>query len=114
MIASVAVDADLNRIRGVAFYEHGETPGLGGEVENSHWQRLWQGKRIYADSGEVGIRVVKGKAAEDGAQAAYEIDGLSGASLTTQGVDRLLHFWFGDDGFKPFFKQLRQEDTSNG
>ena len=114
MFAYVAVDADLNRIRGVAFYEHGETPGLGGEIENSRWQRLWQGKRIYAESGEVGIKVVKGKAATDGIQAAYEIDGLSGASLTTQGVDRLLHFWFGDDGFKPFFQQLRQEDTSNG
>lgn len=114
MFAYVAVDADLNRIRGVAFYEHGETPGLGGEIENSRWQQLWQGKRIYAESGEVGITVVKGKAATDGIQAAYEIDGLSGASLTTQGVDRLLHFWFGDDGFKPFFQQLRQEETSNG
>lgn len=114
MFAYVAVDADLNRIHGVAFYQHGETPGLGGEVENRHWQRLWQGKRIYADSGEVAIRVVKGKAAESGAQAAYEIDGLSGASLTTQGVDRLLHFWFGDGGFKPFFRQLRQQEASNG
>ncbi len=65
MFAYVAVDADLNRIRGVAFYEHGETPGLGGEVENSRWQRLWQGKRIYAESGEVGIKVVKGKAADE-------------------------------------------------
>lgn len=114
MFAYVAVDADLNTIRGVAFYEHGETPGLGGEVENSRWQGLWQGKKIYTDKDEIGVQVVKGKAAESGETAEYQIDGLSGATLTTKGVDHLLKFWFGDDGFKPFFRQLKQKDTSNG
>lgn len=114
MFAYVAVDAGDKTIRGVAFYEHGETPGLGGEVENSHWQGLWQGKRIYAGDGEVGLRVVKGRAAEAGEKAAFQIDGLSGATLTTKGVDQLLRFWFGNDGFKPFLSQLPAEDTSNG
>lgn len=114
MFAYVAVDADLNTIRGVAFYEHGETPGLGGEVENRHWQALWQGKKIYRDTGEIGLQVVKGRAAETGETAEYQIDGLSGATLTTKGVDNLLKFWFGDDGFKPFFKRLQEKDRSNG
>jgi Na+-transporting NADH:ubiquinone oxidoreductase subunit C len=114
MFAYVAVDADLNTIRGVAFYEHGETPGLGGEVENSRWQGLWQGKKIYTDAGEVGLRVVKGRAAENGEKAKYEIDGLSGATLTTKGVDQLLEFWFGNDGYKPFFRQLTNKDGANG
>lgn len=114
MFAYVAVNADLNSIRGVAFYEHGETPGLGGEVENSRWQGLWQGKKIYTEAGDIGLQVVKGKAAASGNAANHEIDGLSGATLTTQGVDHLLHFWFGEDGFKPFFKQLQKKDASHG
>lgn len=114
MFAYVAVDADLQTVRGVAFYEHGETPGLGGEVENSRWQGLWQGKKIYTETGDIGLQVVKGKAAEAGNAAAYEIDGLSGATLTSQGVDHLLKFWFGDNGFKPFFQKLHQKDISNG
>ncbi len=114
MFAYVAVGADLNSIRGVAFYEHGETPGLGGEVENARWQGLWQGKKIYKGDGAIGLQVVKGKAASSGEAVNFEIDGLSGATLTSQGVDHLLHFWFGDDGFKPFFRQLQQKDTSNG
>lgn len=114
MFAYVAVDADLDTIRGVAFYEHGETPGLGGEVENSRWQGLWQGRKIYTDAGDVGLRVVKGRAAENGENAMYEIDGLSGATLTTKGVDQMLEFWFGDNGFKPFFEQLTNKDGANG
>ena len=114
MFAYVAVDADDKTVRGVSFYEHGETPGLGGEVENSHWQGLWQGKQIYTGEGEVGLRVLKGRAAEAGDEAAFQIDGLSGATLTTQGVDRLLRFWFGNDGFKPFLTQLPVKDASNG
>ena len=114
MFAYVAVDADLNTIRGVAFYEHGETPGLGGVVENSRWQTLWQNKKIYTGTGDIGLRVVKGKAAASGEAAGHEIDGLSGATLTTQGVDHLLHFWFGDEGFKPFFRQLKEKETANG
>jgi len=114
MFAYVAVDAGGKTVRGVAFYEHGETPGLGGEVENNRWQGLWQGKTIYTGKGGVGLQVVKGKAATDGEAAAYQIDGLSGATLTTLGVDRLLKFWFGEDGFRPFLTQLSQKEVSNG
>ena len=114
MFAYVAVDAGNKTVRGVSFYEHGETPGLGGEVENNRWQGLWQGKQIYTGEGEIGLKVVKGRAAEAGEEAAFQIDGLSGATLTTQGVDRLLRFWFGNDGFKPFLSQLPAKDASNG
>ena len=67
MYAYVALDGDLNTIRGVSFYEHGETPGLGGEVENRSWQKGWQGKEVYNDSGEMDLQFVKGKAAGEGA-----------------------------------------------
>lgn len=114
MYAYVALDGDLTTIRGVSFYEHGETPGLGGEIENSRWQEGWRGKKVYDESGEVGLSFAKGKASDDGPEASYQIDGLSGATLTTKGVDGLMEFWFGDHGFKPFFTYLKNKDNSNG
>lgn len=113
MYAYVALDGDLNTIRGVSFYEHGETPGLGGEIENQRWQQGWQGKEIYNDKGEVELQFAKGKAATTEPEKLYQIDGLSGATLTTKGVDNLMEFWFGNHGFKPFLTQLRK-DNANG
>jgi Na+-transporting NADH:ubiquinone oxidoreductase subunit C len=108
MYAYVAIDSDLNTINGISFYEHGETPGLGGEIENKKWQDSWQGKKLYASDGKMDLRVVKGKADAAGEQGMYQIDGLSGATLTADGVSRLMEFWFGEHGFKPYFAQLRQ------
>jgi Na+-transporting NADH:ubiquinone oxidoreductase subunit C len=112
MYAYVALDSDLTTIRGVSFYEHGETPGLGGEIENRRWQKQWQGKEIYDDSGQVALQFVKGKAGEEEPGKAHRIDGLSGATLTTDGVNDLMEFWFGDHGFKPFFDQLKKENAN--
>ncbi len=111
MYAYVALDGDLNTIRGVSFYEHGETPGLGGEVENRRWQKGWQGKEVYNDSGDMDLQFVKGKAAGEGAARLHQIDGLSGATLTTKGVNNLMEFWFGEHGFKPFFARLKMENS---
>ena len=104
MFAFVALDADLTTIRGISFYEHGETPGLGGEVDNPRWQSGWHEKKVYDDNGDLQISVVKGKAAGD-----YQIDGLSGATLTTKGVSNLMRFWFGEHGFEPFIDKMRTE-----
>ncbi len=114
MYAYVAIDGDLSTVRGVSFYEHGETPGLGGEIENRRWLDSWQGKKLYSPSGNMELKVVKGKAGESGDQAQYRIDGLSGATLTANGVSNLMKFWFGDHGFKPYFTQLQNKDKSNG
>lgn len=107
MYAYVALDADLSTIRGVSFYEHGETPGLGGEIENKKWQSGWRGKKIYGPDGRPGLKIVKGKAADSGDEKVYQIDGLSGATLTAKGVNNLMEFWFGDHGYKPFFKNIK-------
>jgi Na+-transporting NADH:ubiquinone oxidoreductase subunit C len=114
MYAYVALDGDLTTIRGVSFYEHGETPGLGGEIENRRWQAGWQGKKVYNDSGKMDLKFAKGKAATEEPARSYQIDGLSGATLTTKGVNSLMEFWFGDHGFKPFFTQLKNKESSNG
>jgi len=113
MYAYVAIKADLSTIAGISFYEHGETPGLGGEVENPRWQAGWQGKKVYDQDGKVGLTVVKGKAAGEEPARSYQIDGISGATLTTNGVDKLMEFWFGEHGFKPFFDTLRRQSAQN-
>jgi len=114
MYAYVAIDADLTTVRGVSFYEHGETPGLGGEIENRQWEAGWQGKKLYGQNGRMKLRVVKAGSAGVGDNP-YRIDGLSGATLTTNGVSRLMEFWFGEHGFKPYFKQLlAQKEKEDG
>jgi Na+-transporting NADH:ubiquinone oxidoreductase subunit C len=113
LYAYVALDADLTTIRGVSFYEHGETPGLGGEVENRRWQDGWEGKQLYKDD-TLALKVIKGSADNTSPEAMYQIDGLSGATLTSIGVSGLLEFWFGDHGFKPFLAQLKNKDNANG
>lgn len=99
----VALESDLNTIAGLGFYEHGETPGLGGEVDNPKWKSQWPGKQVYDDSG-VEITVTKAGVAK--ADNPYQVDGLSGATLTTRGVDNFVKFWLGERGFQPFLQNL--------
>ena len=101
----LALEKDLNTIAGLTFYQHGETPGLGGEVDNPKWKGLWKGRKAFKD-GKVNVRVIKG-AAGPVASAPYEVDGLSGATLTSNGVTYLLQFWLGEHGFGPYLKQVK-------
>lgn len=102
----IALEGDLNTVSGITFYEHGETAGLGGEVDNPEWKAGWPGKRIYKD-GQVALRVIKGRSNPDSAQYEYQIDGLSGATLTSRGVQNLIGYWLGPDGFGPILDDLR-------
>ena len=114
MYAYVSLDADLSTIRGISFYEHGETPGLGGEIENPRWQAGWKDKQVYADDGQMELRVVKNPSREAPEKQPYLIDSISGATLTSKGVDNLMQFWFGDHGFKPFIDRIRNQGGLNG
>ncbi len=100
----IAIGDDLTTVNGISFYEHGETPGLGGEIENPRWQALWKGKKIYNEADEEVVLIGKKKGNVDDI---HHIDGLSGATLTTDGVDDLITFWFGANGFKPFLNRLK-------
>lgn len=102
----IALDADLVTIRGITYYEHGETPGLGGEVDNTDWKKQWNGKLAFKD-GEVAIRVIKGSVDSGSDNAKYQIDGLSGATITSKGVTNMLQYWLGEEGFGPFLKRLK-------
>lgn len=104
----LALQGDANTVVGLGFYEHAETPGLGGEVDNPEWKAKWIGKKIIDEQGKVAIHVTKSPVAESDPRAAYEIDALSGATLTSNGVNNLVHFWLGADGFGPYLQKLRQ------
>ena len=109
MYGFISLDADMTTVNGFAFYEHGETPGLGGEIDNPNWKKLWPGKRIYDDQGKTRIEVVKGTVDRDSANAIYQVDGLSGATLTARGVGNLLQYWMGQNGYQPLLARLKQE-----
>lgn len=107
----LALDADTRTIRGLAFYEHGETPGLGGEVDNPNWKALWPGRIAFDDAWTPEIEVIKGRAGSV-AEAPHKVDGLSGATITSNGVTKLLQFWLGDEGFGPYLEKFRAEHAS--
>jgi Na+-transporting NADH:ubiquinone oxidoreductase subunit C len=103
----LALDDDANTVKGITFYQHAETPGLGGEVDNPKWKALWPGRKIYDDKGKVALSVIKGRAGPAEADP-HHVDGLSGATITSNGVTNLVRFWFGKDGFGPFLEQFRK------
>ena len=103
----MAVKSDLNTVIGFGFYQHAETPGLGGEVDNPKWLALWPGKALFDTAGKPAIHVVKGNVDPSNPNAAYQVDALAGATLTSNGVDRLLQFWLGEQGFGSYLAKLR-------
>jgi Na+-transporting NADH:ubiquinone oxidoreductase subunit C len=104
----LALDADLRTIRGLTYYQHGETPGLGGEVDNPRWKALWPGREAFDGAGAVAIEVTRGPAGTV-AEDPHRVDGLAGATLTSRGVTNMLRFWLGENGFEPYLARLRQE-----
>jgi Na+-transporting NADH:ubiquinone oxidoreductase subunit C len=97
-------------VSGLNFYAHSETPGLGGEVDNPRWQDKWrEDKRVYDDQWNVRLRVMKGEVATNDPQAAYKVDGLSGATLTSNGVTNMIAYWFGEQGFRPFLQNVYRQ-----
>ncbi len=102
----LALDADTVTIKGLIFYQHGETPGLGGEVDNPRWRRLWIGRKALDEMFEPVIEVIKGPAGPP-EEEPHKVDGLSGATITSRGVTHLLRFWLGEHGYGPTLAQYR-------
>ena len=108
----LSVDKDGVTVRGFNYYSHGETPGLGGEIENPKWLASWKGKKLYDDSGSFTpkTRVMKGQVNPQHPEAEYAVDGLSGATLTANGVQSTFRFWFSESGYKNFLAKVREGD----
>ena len=108
MYGFLAVENDGNTVRGLRFYAHGETPGLGDQVDKAAWREQWKGKKLYGPDGLPRIEIVKGPAPQN---SEYEIDGLAGATLTGRGVSTFLRHWIGDEGYGPYLKSLSKQET---
>ncbi|MDD9952066.1 MAG: Na(+)-translocating NADH-quinone reductase subunit C [Zetaproteobacteria bacterium] len=102
----LSVKADGNSVQGIGFYSHMETPGLGGEVDNPTWKASWNGKEVYDADGNLKLEVIKGAVDLARADAKYQVDGLSGATITARGVSNLVRFWTGRLGFRKYLKKL--------
>ncbi|MBE0362863.1 Na+-transporting NADH:ubiquinone oxidoreductase subunit C [Pseudoalteromonas ulvae UL12] len=103
MFGFIALEPDTKTIKSINFYKHFETPGLGGEIQNAKWVSTWEGKQLPVD-------IVKANAAGN----VHKVDGLSGATLTSKGVDNTFKFWTGENGFGPFLAKVRQGALNNG
>ena len=105
----LAIEADAVTVRGITFYKHGETPGLGAEIEKDWFQNNFVGKTIFSVKGKsvTPIIVVKGKAVDQfkGDELKYHVDGITAATLTGVGVTDLLSHWI--NVYEPYFKKIR-------
>jgi Na+-transporting NADH:ubiquinone oxidoreductase subunit C len=104
---------DPKVVRGISFYEQGETPGLGGEVENPKWRALWNGRQAMDSHFNPVIEVIKGKAGPVSEDPRH-VDGLSGATLTSNGVTALVQFWLGEHGFGPYLERYVKRGGGSG
>jgi len=93
----IALEPDAIHVIGTTWYDQKETPGLGAEIASSEWQEQFQGKRIFQsakpqlnlEKDPLGIIVTKGKVKETFSSSDLSesaVDGLSGATLTGEGV----------------------------
>lgn len=110
MYGFIALAPDGNTVKGITFYDQGETPGLGAEIQNPLWQALWKGKQFYDADGKFDLKIIKGHA---DASAVHQVDGISGATLTSNGVQYLFQYWMGPTAYGPFLKALRNGELQH-
>lgn len=101
----IALSPDGLTVKGITYYEHGETAGLGGEVENPSWKGMFPGKSAMTPDGDVQITVVKAGTVKN---PDYEVDGISGATITSVGVGAMLQLWLGEHAYGPYLKNKRE------
>lgn len=106
MYGFLALERNGSTIAGMSFYEQGETPGLGGEIENPRWLVKWQGKQIYDAAGKAKIEVIKGVVDNARPEAVHQVDSIAGATLTSRGVGNLVRFWFSESGYQPLLSRI--------
>lgn len=106
MYGFIGLESDMNTVKSVVYSDHKETPGLGAEVMNPKWKALWPGKKMYNEQGDIAIRIVKGGAKPDDI---HGVDALSGATLTSVGVEKTIHFWLGEEGYGPYLTNIREK-----
>jgi len=109
----LALGPDGSSVRGLRFYEHAETPGLGDQIDKAEWRAGWVDKQVFGSNDQPRIEVIRGSVDENSEDAIHQVDGISGATLTGRGVTNLVRYWTGPHGFGPFLQQIRAEAADN-
>jgi Na+-transporting NADH:ubiquinone oxidoreductase subunit C len=104
----LALAGDTSTVAALKFYEQGDTPGMGARIQDPSWEALWPGKQVYDDTGVLKLGVARGTLTQGSVDAEHMVDGISGATRTSQGVHALLRFWLGDFGFGPYLERVRR------
>ncbi len=103
----VAIDKDCNTINGLTFYAHAETPGLGAEISDSEkFKASWRGKKSFNEAWEIKISLPK-QISPNEQEAIHQVQAIPGATITSRGVQNMLHFWLGDQGFGKYLESQR-------
>jgi len=109
----LALEPDGVTLKGISFYKHGETPGLGGEIEARWFQQNFQGKKIYDVARQTlrPVRVAKGRTGDryHGEDLEFVVDGISGATMTGNGITAMLDYWL--RVYDPYFQKVRQSQA---
>ncbi|MCA8984081.1 MAG: Na(+)-translocating NADH-quinone reductase subunit C [Planctomycetaceae bacterium] len=117
MYGLLSLDSDAKTVRGLTFYEDGETPGLGGEINNPKWKATWSNpecpKVLFNEQGNVDIAFFKGAVSCDADDAAHRFEALAGATITTRGVENMMKYWLGDHGYGPLLDKVKQGEFTN-
>lgn len=105
----LGIAADANTVIGLSFYDHAETPGLGALIDSADWKAQWRGK-LVRDGVVVRLGVGAGRIEKGSEAARYQVDALTGATWTGLGVNNLLHYWLGPDGFGPYLANFGRRE----
>ena len=107
MYGYFAIEPDVATAKGITFYKHKETPGLGAEVDKDWFKNNFIGKKFIDDSGElVSIEVIKGFVSDKDPDSKYKVDGISGATITGTGLTTFLKADL--QKYEPYFARIRK------
>lgn len=104
----IAIDGDFNTIAGMSFYEQNETPGLGDQIAHPHWLEQWRGKQVYDEQGLPRFHVSESEVIAGSVSAPYQVDGLTGATVTGNAVTGVVRYWFGPHGYQGFLDHMKE------
>lgn len=109
----LALDKDTKTVRGFNYYAHSETPGLGGEVDNPKWIAQWPGKVVYDENWKPAVDVLKSVVPEGAPNFEHKIDGLSGATITSVGIEGTFNYWLSYEGYGKFLEIFRDSNSQD-
>lgn len=101
--ALLALDGDMQTLAGIAITEQSETPGLGARIEEPRWQLSFAGKQLFDAAGRARFAVARGQARTD-----HEVDGITGATRTSNAITQMVRFWVGPHGYGPLMAAIRR------